>query len=170
MLLNILIYGSRIASRNSSVGIETDLWFGRPRGRGPIPSRARDLNFFQSIQIDSGTHQASCSVTTGGCFPRREAAGAWNWKIMASSAEVKNEWRCTSTPLYDFMVSTGTNVCPYYIAYSNIFQEALGLWIYDFSQITFSVIDRWISHIFWNLKMTTYILFHRLLFTISLKL
>jgi len=41
---------------------------------------------------------------TGGSFPVGKAAGAWSWPLTSvSSAEVKNAWSYTCTPLYVFM-------------------------------------------------------------------
>ena len=34
-----------------------------------------------------------------GLFRDTESAGAWNWALTPSTAEIKNKWRCASTPL-----------------------------------------------------------------------
>jgi hypothetical protein len=71
-------------------------------------------------------HPVSYPVGTGVSFLGSKAAKAWSWPQPLSSAEAKNAWNYTSTPLYVFMalcsvkhrihlhgvvlLSTGTNV------------------------------------------------------------
>jgi hypothetical protein len=44
-----------------------------------------------------------------GSFAWVKRSDAWSWSL-ASSAEVRNEWSCTSTPSYAFMTWTGTTL------------------------------------------------------------
>jgi hypothetical protein len=82
-----------------SVSILTRLQGGKPRNRGLIPGWGRIL------PVQTG------SATSRSVFPRR-----WKWSGRAanhsppSSAEVKNEWICTSTSPCAPMACTGTKL------------------------------------------------------------
>jgi hypothetical protein len=87
---------SLVISRDSSVGIVTELW--AQWSRFQILAAARQFYLLQNIQPSSGTHPASYSKGTGGLFPLGKAVGAWGWPRPSSNAGVKNEWSYTSTP------------------------------------------------------------------------
>jgi hypothetical protein len=79
-----------ISDRDTSVGIATRLWTGRPKNRGLITSRVRHF-FLQhprsaSIQWSPETH-----------FPE-VTSGAWSWHLVFIWCR-----RYTSTPPYVFM-------------------------------------------------------------------
>jgi hypothetical protein len=61
----VLISGGR----DSSVGIATRLWAGRPRNRGSIPRQGQET-FLHNVQTGSGAHPASYTMGTGALLPR----------------------------------------------------------------------------------------------------
>jgi hypothetical protein len=86
-------------SRNSSVGIVTELRAGRSGFKGSIPGR--DWEFFSSAPcLDlSEAHPASYPVgKLGALSPGVERPGREADHSPPSSADVKNSWSCTSTP------------------------------------------------------------------------
>lgn len=71
-----------------------------------IPDRGR--RFF-SLRKRPGRlwgSPASCAVSVLGSFPFGKEAGARSWPS-SYGVEVKNSWRCTSTPLYNFLACMG---------------------------------------------------------------
>jgi hypothetical protein len=48
-------------------------------------------------------------------FPWGKAVRAWGWPLTSISAEVKNEWIYTSTPLHAFTTWTGTTSTFYFL-------------------------------------------------------
>jgi hypothetical protein len=56
--------------RSSPVGLVTKVWAGRPRSRGSIPGNGKSFSLLHNVETGSGTHQASYTMDTGGCFPR----------------------------------------------------------------------------------------------------
>jgi hypothetical protein len=59
----------------------------------------------RKFQTDSGAHTTAYSVRTGSCLSGGKATEAWSW-LLASSADVKNEWNYASAPPYAFMPHT----------------------------------------------------------------
>jgi len=55
------------------------------------------------VQTGSGAHSAAYPTGTEGSFPGGKAVGREADHSAPSSAEVKNEWRYTSTPYYAFI-------------------------------------------------------------------
>ena len=49
--------------------------------------RLRNLSVVQSIQIRSGAHPASCSVSIGGSIPVSKALVAWDWPLTSVSSQ-----------------------------------------------------------------------------------
>jgi hypothetical protein len=86
-----MLHGVR--SRYSVVGIVAK----QPKNYITVPGSGK--RFFYS----ETSRPASSSVVTGTCFPFSKAG-----HVSPSSAEVKNELICTSTPTYIFMTFTGT--------------------------------------------------------------
>jgi len=62
-----------------------------------FPAGAGNFCLHHRVQNGSWAHPASYSVGTRGYFPGSKVTGAWSWSLAPSSAEVKNEWRYTST-------------------------------------------------------------------------
>jgi hypothetical protein len=79
-------------SQNSIASIVTRLWAGQN------PAGARNFCLLQNFHTGSGAHPASYIIGTGGSLP----VVKWPWceadHSSQSSAEVKNECSCTSTP------------------------------------------------------------------------
>jgi hypothetical protein len=63
-----------------------------------FPTGSGNFSFRHRIQTDSGAHPASYPVGTGCSFPEVKRPGCEVDHSPPSSAEVKNGWRCTSTP------------------------------------------------------------------------
>jgi hypothetical protein len=79
------------------------------RSRVSMPAGVRGFYPLQNIQTSSGAHPVSYSVRTRIFFPPRDKQPEREVAISPpSSAEVKNGWSWTSTPVYDFMMWTGT--------------------------------------------------------------
>ena len=74
-------------SRDSAAGIDLSLLAERSGVR--FLTKARDVSLLRNVQTCSVAHPARYSIATGG----RELDHSHQ-----SSAEVKNEWSCTSTP------------------------------------------------------------------------
>jgi hypothetical protein len=68
-----------------------------------FPAGGGNFSLHHRVQNGSGTHQASNPMGTSGSFPGVKAAGREADHSPQSSAEVKNAWSYTSTPLYVFM-------------------------------------------------------------------
>jgi hypothetical protein len=66
--------------------------------RGSIRGRGRFFCFRHRVQTGSGPHPASYPTSTGDYFPGVKRPGREAEHSPPSSAEVKNEWSCTSTP------------------------------------------------------------------------
>jgi hypothetical protein len=56
--------------------------------------------FHHRVQTDSGDHQVSYPIGTGGSFPGDKTAEAWSWSL---TFEFKKAQSYTSTHLHDFM-------------------------------------------------------------------
>jgi hypothetical protein len=68
-------------SRVSSIGIATGYGLD-DRGAGVrFPAGAGNFSLHHRVQTGSGAHPAFYPMGTGGCFPRGEVAGAWNWPL-----------------------------------------------------------------------------------------
>jgi hypothetical protein len=67
--------------------------------QGLIPDRAKGFSSSFCIWTGSGTHPASCPMGTGGSFPGSKARlGCDTDNLLPSSAEVKKDMSCTSSP------------------------------------------------------------------------
>ena len=98
-------------------------------GPGFDPVGPRDYSFLQTVQTESWAHPASYSVDTRIFFLRVKRPGREN-HTHPSRAEFKNEWTCTSTPLYAFMAWTGGK--KFYLLLSRLhlgFESGLFLWV-----------------------------------------
>jgi hypothetical protein len=70
------------------------------RGSGlRFPAGAGNLSLLHRVQNGSGAHPASYPIGTGIYFPGGKAAGCEVEHSPPSSAEVKNVWSYTSTPI-----------------------------------------------------------------------
>jgi hypothetical protein len=58
---------------------------------------ASDFSVLYSIQIGSGANPASYSVNTGKSFPALKLPESEFNNSRAASAEIKNDWSCTSS-------------------------------------------------------------------------
>jgi hypothetical protein len=67
------------------------------------PAGARNFSLYHCLQTGSEAHPASYLMGTRGYFPGGKAAGMWTGHSHTSSAEVKNAWSYTSSPLYAFL-------------------------------------------------------------------
>jgi hypothetical protein len=82
----------------------TRMW--AKQSRVQYPGEARIFFIVQDVHIDSGAQPFTKSLDTEGSFLRGEAAGG---EVDHSpSAEVKNVWSYTPTPIYAFMAGTET--------------------------------------------------------------
>jgi hypothetical protein len=92
-----------IICRDSSVGILTTLRTGRPKIRGSISVRERDILFFTAYEQTFGDHPTTYPVGSAGSFPGLKRPKRRAVRSTPSSTEVKNEWSYTSTPPHAFM-------------------------------------------------------------------
>jgi hypothetical protein len=84
----------------------TRLRAGQPRSGGSIPSRGKRFFFLQSVQTGRGAHQISCLMGTGVVSAGVKRQGREDDHIPPSSCKVKNEWGCTFSSPYAFLVYT----------------------------------------------------------------
>jgi len=75
--------------------------------------QAEDFSLLQSTWISSRAHKPPIQCTTGVTWPKDKVIIARSWPLTSTSAEVKNEGNCNSTPPYTFLPCTGTTL-PFY--------------------------------------------------------
>jgi hypothetical protein len=63
------------------------------------PGRAEVFSRLQNVQTTCGAHLAARFMLEGSLSPAVKWRGCHADHSSASSAEVKNEWSCTSTPI-----------------------------------------------------------------------
>jgi hypothetical protein len=68
-----------------------------------FPAGSGNFSLHHRVQKCSGVHTPSCPMDTRGSFPGLKRPGREADHSPPSSAEVKNAWSYTSTPLYVFM-------------------------------------------------------------------
>jgi hypothetical protein len=90
-------------SRDSSVDIALGYGLDDRSSRVRLPAGAGNFSLLHRVQTGSGAHPASYPVGTRGSFPGVKWPGREVEDSPPSSAEVKNAWSYTSTPLYAFM-------------------------------------------------------------------
>jgi len=80
-----------------------------PGFRVRVAAKTRDFSLLQNAKTVSGAHTASCSMGTGGSFSGVKRRERDVNQAPPSSAQLKNEWSYTSTPLCAFMACIGKN-------------------------------------------------------------
>ena len=106
-------------SQDSTVSVVSRPRAGHTRNLGLIPGRCKRLIASQKLPdllwgppsvllktSRSSLGPTQCPIqwgTWGGCIPCDKETMAWSWPLTLSVAEVKNEWRSASTPLYAFV-------------------------------------------------------------------
>jgi len=72
-----------------------------------ITDRLRDFSILRNDQTSFGTHPTLFNIWwVQGFFPYVKAGDARSWTLTSSSAEIKNEWSCTSAAPYVFILCT----------------------------------------------------------------
>ena len=84
-------------SQDGSVGIVTRLRAGRPRNCNSIPGKGR--RFFSCFKSLHGLRGPPSLLSSRSTWFTVQLSGRANGDKPTSSAEVENEWSCTSTPL-----------------------------------------------------------------------
>jgi len=87
-----------MCSRDSAASMATRVRAGRLMNRGSISSRRRE-SLIQNFQNGSWAHPGSYTKGVRDIW-REQSARRWSWPLIPSSAENRNEWSSTSTPLY----------------------------------------------------------------------
>jgi hypothetical protein len=85
--------------RDSSVGIALGYGLDDRGSRVRFPTRAGNFSLHHCVQNGSGAHPVSYPMGTGGSFLGVKRPGREADHSPSSSAEVKNAWSYTSTPL-----------------------------------------------------------------------
>lgn len=75
---------------------------------GRLTLRERGFCYLPRVQTASEAHPAFCLMCAGGedVSPRVKRLGQESNHSPQCNAEIKNEWHCTSSPPYAFMVCT----------------------------------------------------------------
>jgi hypothetical protein len=80
-----------------------EFWVTTGSGGSSSPDRVQKFLLLHIVQTGSGVHPTSYKMGTGGSFPGVKLQGREADHSPPTSAEVKNMWNYTSTPLYVFM-------------------------------------------------------------------
>jgi hypothetical protein len=90
-------------SRDMSVGIATGYGLDDQEGGSSRPGRVKKNSLLYIVQTGSGVHPTSYPMDTGGSYPEVKRQGREADHSPPTSAEVKELWIYTSTPIYVFM-------------------------------------------------------------------
>jgi len=119
-------YLHKVLPQYTSVSIVTRSQAGQDRNYGFKPRKANNFSLLKNVDSGSGAHGASYSMA----FPL-EVQRLWRNAEYShpSRADIRKEWRYTSTTRYAFMASTGTN-WPSYITLNSILSNNWPWWLF----------------------------------------
>ena len=78
--------------------------------RGSSHLGTSDLSILQSVQAGFGAQPVPYSVNVEGSSHDGNVTSARSSSVTPASVKVRNEWNCTSSPLYVFMLCKRTTI------------------------------------------------------------